>query len=180
MKRPARVIASSVAVVILVLAIVGSVALSGNKAVRQKGLWSDATDVLSGQAAGQAGREARKPFIDTEQGNMLVFFFALSGVAAGFIIGYNSRRLLGAKSRDGDRAMPKMFVSGVAGVAVCLALAGVHAFSRPLVDPALGDVALFASAVFGAASGFIAGYGLRGCRRTAAGAIEFRRRQLQP
>ncbi|MAF85168.1 MAG: hypothetical protein CL875_01575 [Dehalococcoidales bacterium] len=88
-------------VAILIIAIVGSLVLSTDNTVREKGIWSDATDVLSGKAAEQAGRGARAPYINTEQGNMLVFFFCLGGVAAGFIIGYNWRRLLVEKDKGG-------------------------------------------------------------------------------
>ncbi|OGO24978.1 MAG: hypothetical protein A2144_10290 [Chloroflexi bacterium RBG_16_50_9] len=99
MNHAGKVIAIGIAVLILVIAVVGSVALSTNNTVREEGLWSDATDVLSGQAAEQVGREARDPFINTEQGNMLVFFFCLGGVAAGSIIGYNWRRLFTEEHR---------------------------------------------------------------------------------
>ncbi len=99
MRSLSKIVATGIVVVVLSLAIVGSVTLSGETTVREKGLWSDATDILSGKAADQAGREARDPFINTEQGNMLVFFFTLGGVAAGFIIGYNWRRLLAEKAK---------------------------------------------------------------------------------
>jgi len=99
MKNLGKIVATGVVVVILVLAIVGSVVtLSGQTTAREKGLWSDATDVLSNTAALGAGRESRAPLINTEQGNMLIFFFALGGVVAGFTIGYNWRRVIAEKS----------------------------------------------------------------------------------
>lgn len=100
MKNSGRMLAIGIVVVITCLAVVGSIAFSGETTVREEGSWSDATDILSRKAADQAGREARKPFINTEQGNMLVFFFTLGGVAAGFIIGYNWRRLLAEKAKE--------------------------------------------------------------------------------
>ena len=102
MGNTGKIIAISVAVAILIIAIIGTVALSANNIVRDEGVWSDATDVLSGKAAEQAGREARDPYINTEQGNMLVFFFCLGGVAAGSAIGYNWRRLFAEKLRGGE------------------------------------------------------------------------------
>ncbi len=102
MSNIGRIIAISVAVAILVFAVIGSIALSSNNIVKEEGIWSDATDVLSGKAAGQAGREARDPYINTEQGNMLVFFFCLGGVVAGSIIGYNWRRLFAEKIKGGN------------------------------------------------------------------------------
>ena len=98
MKSLGKIVATGIVVVVLLLAIIGSVALSGETTVREKGLWSDATDVLSNTAASEAGRESRDPLINTEQGNMLIFFFALGGVVAGFAIGYNWRRLIAEKS----------------------------------------------------------------------------------
>ena len=99
MKSISRMLAIGVVVVITCLAIAGSIALSGETTVREEGAWSDATDVLSGKAAEQVGREGRDPYINTEQGNMLVFFFTLGGVAGGSIIGYNWRRLLAEKAK---------------------------------------------------------------------------------
>ena len=89
------------ATAILIIAIVGSLVLSTDNTVREEGIWSDATDVLSGKAAEQVGRGARAPYINTEQGNMLVFFFCLGGVAAGLIIGYSWRRLLVEQDKGG-------------------------------------------------------------------------------
>lgn len=98
MKSLGKIVATGSVVVILLLAIIGSVALSRETTVREKGLWSDTTDVLSNKAASEAGREIRAPLINTEQGNMLIFFFTLGGVVAGFTIGYNWRRLIAEKS----------------------------------------------------------------------------------
>jgi hypothetical protein len=102
MSNTGRIIAISVAVIILVFAVIGSIALSANNIVREEGIWSDVTDVLSGKTAEQAGREARDPYINTEQGNMLVFFFCLGGVAAGSTIGYNWRKLFAEKTKGGN------------------------------------------------------------------------------
>jgi|ETN01SMinimDraft_4_1059930.scaffolds.fasta_scaffold94885_2 uncharacterized membrane protein (DUF485 family) len=153
-----KVVTIGISVAILVLAITGSVVLSENNIVRKQGLWSDATDVLSGQAAEQAGREARPPFINTEQGNMLAFFFALGGVAAGLTIGYNWRRLLAAEAR-GRRQRGRLTVTILMAITY-LVVVWVHAFLKPLVDPSLGDVVLFIFVLVGAVSGFITGSGL--------------------
>lgn len=94
MKITGKVAATVTIALIVALGVFGSAALSGQNIVREEGQWSDATDVLSGRAATEAGRQARDPLINTEQGNMLVFFFCLGGVIGGLIIGYNCRRLL--------------------------------------------------------------------------------------
>ncbi len=159
MRSLGKIVAISVVVAILVLAIVGSVALSDKNVIREKGLWSDATDVLSGQAAEQVGREARAPFLNTEKGNMLVFFFALGGVAAGFTIGYNWRMILADKAGRRYHVQRRKLIVGTLMIIACLMTAWVHAFLRPLINPSLGDVVLFVFVMTGAVSGFIAGNG---------------------
>ena len=169
MRSPGKLVAISVAIAILVLAIVGSIALSGENTVREKGLWSDATDILSGQAAAQVGREARAPFINTEKGNMLVFFFALGGVAAGFTIGYNWRMVLTDKAGRRYHAQRRMLIVGTLMAIACLMTAWVHAFLRPLINPSLGDVVLFVFVMTGTVSGFIAGNGFGGLKAEKVG-----------
>ena len=164
MRSLGKIVAISVAVTILVLAIIGSVVLSDKNVVREKGLWSDATDVLSRQAAERAGREARAPFINTEKGNMLVFFFALGGVVAGSAVGYNWRIILAAKARGRYHVQRRKLIVGTLMVIACLMTAGVHAFLRPHANPGLGDVLLFGFVTTGAVSGFIAGDGLGGLK----------------
>ncbi len=164
MRNPGKIVVISVAVVILVLAIVGSVALSDKNVVREKGLWSDATDVLSGRAAEQVGRKAQAPFINTEKGNMLVFFFALGGVTAGLTIGYNWRKILAGRAGRRYHVQKRKLIFGTLMVITCLIAASVHAFLRPLVNPNLGDVVLFGFVMTGAVSGFIAGSGFGGLK----------------
>ena len=94
MKFTGKVISVGIVTAVLILGIIGTMALSANNPVREKGLWSDATDVLSKEAAQQVGRAPVAPLINTEQGNMLVFFFCLGGIVAGFTIGYYWRRIL--------------------------------------------------------------------------------------
>ncbi len=98
MRSLSKIVATGIVVAVLSLAIVGSVILSGETTIREKGLWSDATDVLSNKYVVEAGRAARKPFINTEQGNLLLFVFALGGVGGGFTVGYYWRRLMKEKA----------------------------------------------------------------------------------
>jgi hypothetical protein len=53
------------------------------------------------------------------------------------------------------------FIVGIFIVIACLVAAGVDAFSKPFINPELGDVVLFGFILAGAVSGFVAGYGLR-------------------
>ena len=52
--------------------------------------------------AEQAGRTAREPFINTDQGDLLLFVFLIAGIAGGFIAGYNFRVLFPPKRGVGD------------------------------------------------------------------------------
>lgn len=47
--------------------------------------------------AKEYGRPARAPYINTDQGDLLLFVFTIAGAAGGFIVGYNWRRLFGAQ-----------------------------------------------------------------------------------
>ena len=169
MKSLSTVVSTSVVVVIIALAIISSIALSRENPVQENGLWSDATDVLSSQAAAQVGREARVPFINTGKENMLVFFFAMGGVAAGFTIGYNWRMVLTDKAGRRYHAQRRMLIVGTLMAIACLMTAWVHAFLRPLINPSLGDVVLFVFVMTGTVSGFIAGNGFGGLKAEKVG-----------
>ncbi len=167
MKSLRKVAATGVVLALLLLAVVGSVALSGENSVREEGLWSDATDVLAGTAAEAAGREGLPPLINTEVGNRLVFFFALGGLAGGFGIGYYWRRLLAERPgvEPAGKRPAKTAVAGAVAAAGFLVVAGLTAFPDepkiPFLDPALGDLLLFVFAFSGAVGGFVTGYGWR-------------------
>lgn len=57
--------------------------------------WHGVDDTVVGKCATDAGRPPRRPFIDTDQGDLLLFVFLLAGIAGGFVLGYNFRRLFG-------------------------------------------------------------------------------------
>ncbi len=46
--------------------------------------------------AAEAGRPAREPYINTDQGDLLLFVFAIAGAVGGFIMGYYWHILFGA------------------------------------------------------------------------------------
>jgi hypothetical protein len=43
--------------------------------------------------AKEHGRPSWTPFINTDQGDLLLFVFLLAGAAGGFVMGYNFRKL---------------------------------------------------------------------------------------
>ena len=53
--------------------------------------WSGVDETVVEKFAEEAGREARDPYINTDQGDILLFVFLLAGVAGGFVLGYYFR-----------------------------------------------------------------------------------------
>jgi len=49
--------------------------------------------------AQQAGRPAREPFVNTAQGDLLLFCFLMAGTVGGFVMGYYWRELF-TRSKD--------------------------------------------------------------------------------
>ncbi len=50
--------------------------------------WSGVDETVIEKFAEKAGRPAREPFINTDQGDLLLFVFLLAGAVAGFAAGY--------------------------------------------------------------------------------------------
>ena len=55
--------------------------------------WAGVDETVVGHVAEQAGRPARKPYINTDQGDLLLFFFLIAGAVGGFVGGYCFREL---------------------------------------------------------------------------------------
>lgn len=60
--------------------------------------WPGVDESVVEKYAKEHGREARKPFINTDQGDLLLFVFLLAGAIGGFIGGYYWRILIIEKS----------------------------------------------------------------------------------
>ncbi|APV45112.1 hypothetical protein Dform_01793 [Dehalogenimonas formicexedens] len=152
-----KLVGTMFVVLIGLAAIIGTFLLASNNPVKDDGPFSDATDVLSGDAAAGAGREARDPLLNTEQGNMLVFFFTLGSLVAGGIIGKYWRQLFGGNNNS--KHSSALLAFGILAVALAILVAAWEAFSgNPMLDPALGDVVLFIFALGGAIIGIFTGY----------------------
>jgi cobalt/nickel transport system permease protein len=65
--------------------------------------WQGVDESVVGQVAKEHGREAHKPLINTDQGDLLLFVFLLAGAAGGFVAGYCWRGLMdrGAEGQRG-------------------------------------------------------------------------------
>ena len=98
MKSATRIITTSIVVIIAALAIWGWLALPRGEAEGAEGPWGGVDVTVIEQYAIDAGREAREPFINTDQGDMLLFVFALGGAVGGFAAGYYWRRLISEKT----------------------------------------------------------------------------------
>jgi len=56
--------------------------------------WQGVDESVVGRLAKEHGREAHKPLINTDQGDLLLFAFLLAGAAGGFVAGYCWRSLM--------------------------------------------------------------------------------------
>jgi hypothetical protein len=66
--------------------------------------WAGVDETVIEKFAEAAGRPARDPFINTDQGDLLLFVFLLAGIAGGFTAGYYFRTLFPPQGRGRDRA----------------------------------------------------------------------------
>jgi cobalt/nickel transport protein len=62
--------------------------------------WAGVDETVVEKFARDAGREARDPFINTDQGDLLLFVFLLAGSIGGFVMGYYFRQLFPPEGRE--------------------------------------------------------------------------------
>ena len=65
--------------------------------------WPGVDKVVIEDIASKAGRSAREPFINTDQGDLLLFMFLIAGAVGGFVAGYAYRSLAKLPSDGGKR-----------------------------------------------------------------------------
>lgn len=63
--------------------------------------WSGVDETVVEKVAKEHGRSAWRPFINTDQGDLLLFVFLIAGVVGGFMMGYNFRKLFVEKKDQG-------------------------------------------------------------------------------
>jgi hypothetical protein len=61
--------------------------------------WQGVDESVIEKVAKEHGREAREPFINTYQGDLLLFVFLLAGTIGGFTAGYYWKELIGNKGQ---------------------------------------------------------------------------------
>jgi hypothetical protein len=59
----------------------------------EEGKWTGIDVSIVGKYAEKYGHPPRDPYINTDQGDLLLFVFTLAGLVGGIIIGYNFRKL---------------------------------------------------------------------------------------
>ena len=65
--------------------------------------WPGVDESVVEKYANEYGREAREPFINTDQGDLLLFVFLLAGTIGGFAAGYYWRILMVEKAPKDNR-----------------------------------------------------------------------------
>jgi len=94
MKDLTKKLAIGILIVIVVAAIAGWLILARQVPQGEEGPWGGVDVNVIEKYAVDAGREIKEPFINTDQGDLLLFVFALGGAVGGFAAGYYWRRLI--------------------------------------------------------------------------------------
>ena len=59
----------------------------------EEGAWTGIDVSIVGKYAEKYGHPPRDPYINTDQGDLLLFVFTAAGVIGGFVIGFNVRKI---------------------------------------------------------------------------------------
>lgn len=62
--------------------------------------WLGVDETVVEKFAREAGHPSRKPYINTDQGDLLLFVFLIAGISGGFVGGYCFRELFDSGSKD--------------------------------------------------------------------------------
>ena len=66
---------------------------------RRRRAWEGVDKTVIEKVATEAGHPPREPYINTDQGDLLLFLFLLAGAIGGFIVGYAFRALFPPRKR---------------------------------------------------------------------------------
>jgi cobalt/nickel transport system permease protein/cobalt/nickel transport protein len=69
----------------------------------EKPKWPGVDETVVGKYARELGREPRDPYINTDQGDLLLFLFTMAGGIGGFIMGFYWHKVFVAGKKDGER-----------------------------------------------------------------------------
>lgn len=68
-----------------------------------EGKWPGVDETVVEKYAKAAGREPWEPFINTDQGDLLLFAFLVAGVLGGFVMGYHFRKLFPPREEHAEK-----------------------------------------------------------------------------
>lgn len=88
----------------LIMGLMAISLLMGATAPATAGEQWQGTDVVVEKILQEYGAQPRDPLINTDQGDLILFVFALGGFAAGLLVGYHGRRLF--VEREGLKPQP--------------------------------------------------------------------------
>jgi hypothetical protein len=86
--------------IVLILTVAGFLLAGPASPPSRAASWSGVDETVIEKFAEKAGRPAREPFINTDQGDLLLFVFLVAGIVGGFIGGYNFRVLFPPRRRN--------------------------------------------------------------------------------
>lgn len=78
-----------------------AVAIVPLAASAEEGKWTGVDESVVEKVAKEHGREAWEPFINTDQGDLLLFVFLVGGAIGGFVMGYYWRGLFDTEKKKG-------------------------------------------------------------------------------
>lgn len=91
-------------IIFLVSVLCSTVAVASEK-------WPGVDESVVEKIAKEHGREARKPLINTDQGDLLLFVFLLAGAIGGFAAGYYWRTLMEGRGRSAEQTPANAYTS---------------------------------------------------------------------
>jgi len=87
-------------IVVSMLLLLLTAAVATAQEEEKKPKWPGVDETVVEKYAKELGREARAPFFDTDQGDLLLFLFALAGGIGGFVMGYYWHKVFVAGKKD--------------------------------------------------------------------------------
>lgn len=76
-----------------------AIAITPLKSIAEEKKWVGVDESVVEKVAKEHGREAWTPFIDTDQGDLLLFVFLIAGAVGGFVMGYYWRGIFNPPTR---------------------------------------------------------------------------------
>ena len=67
--------------------------------MNQEKTWEGVDKTVVEKVAAEAGHPPREPYVNTDQGDLLLFLFLVAGAIGGFIAGYTFRTLFSPRKK---------------------------------------------------------------------------------